>query len=88
MVVFFEFWAHVLRHPERRGLRALQRRLDDVIQLPGACGEPLPVHPTQFSLVTADPAVREFQVLQRGSCIVKLVVIEQGAAEPHVLSRT
>jgi phenylacetate-CoA ligase len=31
-------------------LHAVQGRLDEVIHLPGADGEPVPVHPTQFSL--------------------------------------
>jgi phenylacetate-CoA ligase len=60
-------------------LRAVQGRLDDVIHLPGARGEPVLVHPTQFSLVAADP-VREFQVLQRGALIVLRLALRDDAA--------
>ncbi len=61
-------------------LHAVQGRLDDVINLPDARGEPVPVHPTQFSLVAADPAVREFQVVQRETLIVLRLVLRDDAA--------
>lgn len=61
-------------------LQAIQGRLDDVIQLPGEHGEPVLLHPTQFSLLAADPAVREFQVVQRGTTIVLRLVLRDGAA--------
>jgi|SRR5829696_572555 len=44
-------------------LRSVEGRTDDVLQLPGAGGKRVPVHPMQFGVVTADPAVREFQVV-------------------------
>jgi phenylacetate-coenzyme A ligase PaaK-like adenylate-forming protein len=61
-------------------LRAVQGRLDEVIHLPGARGEPVLVHPAQFSLVAADPAVREFQVVQRGALIVLRLALRDDAA--------
>jgi phenylacetate-coenzyme A ligase PaaK-like adenylate-forming protein len=61
-------------------VRAVQGRSDDVIHLPGARGEPVLVHPTQFSLVAADPAVREFQVVQRGAVIVLRLALRDDAA--------
>jgi phenylacetate-CoA ligase len=67
-------------------LRAVQGRLDDVLHLPGARGEPVLVHPTQFSLVAADPAVREFQVVQRGVRIVLRLALREDAA-PSTASR-
>jgi phenylacetate-CoA ligase len=61
-------------------LHAVQGRLDEVIHLPGADGDPVPVHPTQFSLIAADPAVREFQVVQRGTLIVLRLALCDDAA--------
>jgi phenylacetate-CoA ligase len=66
-------WTHA---PPARGAG----RLDDAIHLPGARGEPVPVHPTQFSLIAADPAVREFQVVQRGTLIVLRLALCDDAA--------
>jgi hypothetical protein len=37
------------------------------------------VHPTQFSLVAADPAVREFQVVQRGTLVVLRLALRDDA---------
>jgi phenylacetate-coenzyme A ligase PaaK-like adenylate-forming protein len=61
-------------------LRAVQGRSDDVIQLPGSRGEPVLVHPAHFALVAADPAVREFQVVQRGALIVLRLALRDDAA--------
>jgi phenylacetate-coenzyme A ligase PaaK-like adenylate-forming protein len=61
-------------------LHAVQGRLDDVIHLPGARGEPVPVHSTQFSVVAADAAVREFQVVQRGTLVVLRLALRDDAA--------
>jgi phenylacetate-CoA ligase len=60
-------------------MRAIRGRLDDVLQLPGAGGRSVPVHPTQFSLVAGDPAVREFQVRQQGGRIVLRVALNDDA---------
>ena len=53
-----------------RRLQALDGRADDVIELGGVA-----VHPLQFAFVTADPDVREFQVVQRGERIVLRVAL-------------
>jgi hypothetical protein len=42
-------------------LRSLEGRAEEVLRLGG-----VDVHPLQFALVTADPDVREFQVVQQG----------------------
>jgi hypothetical protein len=39
------------------------------------------VHPLQFALVTADPDVREFQVVQQGEGLRLRVCLRDGAAE-------
>jgi hypothetical protein len=39
------------------------------------------VHPLQFALVTADPDVREFQVVQQGDALRLRVALRDGAAE-------
>jgi phenylacetate-coenzyme A ligase PaaK-like adenylate-forming protein len=55
-------------------LEAVDGRADDVIEVAGA-----PVHPLAFAFVTADPAVREFQVVQRGERITLRVALHQPA---------
>ena len=60
-------------------LRGMQGRLDDVLRLPGASGATVPVHPTSFSVVAADPAVREFQVRQRGAGVLLRLALHHGA---------
>jgi phenylacetate-coenzyme A ligase PaaK-like adenylate-forming protein len=61
-------------------LRAVHGRLDDVLDLPGAGGARVPVHPTQFSVVAGDPAVRQFQVRGRGDGVRILLVLDGDAA--------
>ena len=61
-------------------LRAVHGRLDDVLELPGAGGARVPVHPTQFSVVAGDPAVRQFQVRGRGDGVHILLVLDGDAA--------
>jgi putative adenylate-forming enzyme len=47
-------------------VRAIHGRSDDVLSLPAHdCGR-VAVHPLHFALLTRDPQVREFQVLQHG----------------------
>src|SRR3954451_1118260 len=48
-----------------RRITHLHGRADDVLSLPGRDGK-VAVHPLQFDVVTADRAVREFQVVQQG----------------------
>jgi phenylacetate-coenzyme A ligase PaaK-like adenylate-forming protein len=60
------------RSPMR--LRALEGRAEDVLRLRGVT-----VHPLQFALVTADPDVREFQVVQEGEGLRLRVALRDGA---------
>ena len=62
-------------------MRALQGRSDDVLLLPGAAGKSVPVHPTQFAPIAADPAVREFQVVRRGERLVLRLAVRDGAGD-------
>jgi phenylacetate-coenzyme A ligase PaaK-like adenylate-forming protein len=55
-------------------LRSLEGRAEDVLELGGVS-----VHPLQFGLVTADPDVREFQVVQRGERLCLRVALRDGA---------
>jgi phenylacetate-coenzyme A ligase PaaK-like adenylate-forming protein len=57
-------------------LRSLEGRAEDVLHLGG-----VHVHPLQFALVTADPDVREFQVVQQGEALRLRVALHDGAAE-------
>jgi phenylacetate-coenzyme A ligase PaaK-like adenylate-forming protein len=65
--------------------RTLQRaariegRADDVIRLPGVGERPVAVHPMQFSVVSRDRDVVEFQVVQEGARVV-VFVVATGAA--------
>jgi phenylacetate-CoA ligase len=66
-----------------RRLSAVHGRSDDVLRLEGAT-----VHPLQFAALTADPDIREFQVLQHGDRLtLRLVLGEHASADrtaPHV----
>jgi phenylacetate-CoA ligase len=55
-------------------LRSLAGRSADVIRLGGVA-----VHPMQFGLITRDPDVREFQVVQEGEGLTLRVVLGEGA---------
>lgn len=55
-------------------LRSLAGRAEDVLRLRGVV-----VHPLQFALVTADPDVREFQVVQVGDALRLRVALRDGA---------
>jgi phenylacetate-coenzyme A ligase PaaK-like adenylate-forming protein len=57
-------------------LRSLEGRAEDVLRLRGVA-----VHPLQFALVTADPDVREFQVVQEGDGLRLRVALRDGADE-------
>jgi phenylacetate-CoA ligase len=80
----------VALHPEPCGcgsplrrLRSIEGRADDVVRLPGRDGADIAVHPVQFGLVTADRAVHEFQVVQRGERLRLRVVLYDDA---HVVA--
>jgi phenylacetate-CoA ligase len=55
-------------------LRSLEGRAEDVLHLGG-----VHVHPLQFGIVTADPDVREFQVVQQGESLRLRVALRNGA---------
>ena len=69
-----------------RRTASIDGRADDVLQLPGGHG-PIAVHPVQFSVVTADRDVREFQVVQQGERLVLRVVLRDGAAADEATGR-
>jgi phenylacetate-coenzyme A ligase PaaK-like adenylate-forming protein len=56
-------------------LRSLEGRAEDVLRL----GD-VTVHPLEFALITADPDVREFQVVQEGAGLRVRVALRNGAA--------
>jgi phenylacetate-CoA ligase len=56
-------------------LRSLEGRAEDVLTLDGVV-----VHPLQFGGVTADPDVREFQVVQEGAALRLRVALRDGSA--------
>jgi phenylacetate-coenzyme A ligase PaaK-like adenylate-forming protein len=56
-------------------LRSLEGRAEDVLELGGVT-----VHPLQFALVTADPDVREFQVIQEGDGLRLRLALRDGSA--------
>ena len=55
-------------------LRSLEGRAEDVLRLGGVT-----VHPLQFAVVTADPDVREFQVVQEGEALRLRVALRDGS---------
>jgi phenylacetate-CoA ligase len=55
-------------------LRSLEGRAEDVLRL----GD-VTVHPLQFGIVTADPDVREFQVVQEGDSLRLRVALRNGS---------
>jgi phenylacetate-coenzyme A ligase PaaK-like adenylate-forming protein len=55
-------------------LRSLEGRAEDVL-----CVDGVTVHPLQFAVVTADPDVREFQVVQTGDGLRLRVALRDGA---------
>ena len=57
-------------------VRSLEGRAEDVLRLAGVT-----VHPLQFAVVTADPDVREFQVVQQGDALRLRVALRDGAAD-------
>jgi phenylacetate-coenzyme A ligase PaaK-like adenylate-forming protein len=55
-------------------------RSDDVLSLAAREGGRVAVHPLQFALLTRDPKVREFQVVQDGPVLRILIVPSHAAA--------
>ena len=60
---------------------AIHGRSDDVLSLPTSDGGRVSVHPLQFALLTRDPQVREFQVVQDGPALRILIVPSPTVAE-------
>src|SRR5215207_3996176 len=58
---------------------AIHGRSDDVLSLPTSDGSRVSVHPLQFALLTRDPQVREFQVVQDGPALRVRIVAGQAA---------
>jgi phenylacetate-CoA ligase len=58
---------------------AIHGRSDDVLSLPARGGGRVAVHPLHFALLTRDPQVREFQVLQAGPTLRIRIVPNQAA---------
>jgi phenylacetate-CoA ligase len=54
-------------------------RSDDVLSLPSHDGGRVAVHPLQFALLTRDPKVREFQVVQDGP-VLRILIVPNHAA--------
>jgi phenylacetate-CoA ligase len=65
-----------------RRMRAIAGRADDVLELGDVA-----VHPLQFDVVTADRAVREFQVVQHGDRLSVRIVPGDGACLADVTAR-
>jgi putative adenylate-forming enzyme len=65
---------------------AIHGRSDDVLSLPARGGGRVAIHPLQFALLTRDPQVREFQVVQDGPALRILIVPSRAAtADDHTL---
>jgi phenylacetate-CoA ligase len=60
--------------------RTIHGRSDDVLSLPARDGGRVAVHPLHFALLTRDPQVREFQVVQDGPVLRIHIVTNQAAA--------
>ena len=58
---------------------AVHGRSDDVLSLAARDGGRVAVHPRQFALLTRDPQVREFQVVQDGPTLRVLIVPSRAA---------
>jgi putative adenylate-forming enzyme len=58
---------------------AIHGRSDDILSLPAGDGGRVGVHPLHFALLTRDPQVREFQVVQDGSALRIRIVPSQAA---------
>jgi phenylacetate-CoA ligase len=61
-------------------MRAVEGRTEDALALPGRAGDPVTVLPAQFSVVTRDREVGEFQVVQEGPRLRILVVPRPSAS--------
>jgi phenylacetate-coenzyme A ligase PaaK-like adenylate-forming protein len=62
---------------------AIHGRSDDILSLAAGDGGRIAVHPLHFALLTRDPQVREFQVVQDGPVLRVLIVASQAATASH-----
>jgi len=69
-----------------RRMTSLDGRADDVLYLAGHTGR-VPVHPLQFDVVTADRAVREFQIVQERERLRLRVVLREDAHAVEATAR-
>jgi phenylacetate-CoA ligase len=69
-----------------RRIEVIDGRADDVLHLAGTHA-PVVVHPLQFSVVTADRDVREFQVVQDGERLRLRVSLREGAPVEEATQR-
>jgi putative adenylate-forming enzyme len=58
---------------------AIHGRSDDLLSLPARDGGRVAVHPLHFALLTRDPQVREFQVVQDGP-VLRILIVPSHAA--------
>jgi phenylacetate-CoA ligase len=63
-------------------MNTIYGRSDDVLSLCARDGGQVAVHPLQFALLTRDPHVREFQVIQDGPLLRVLVVPRHPSSPP------
>jgi phenylacetate-CoA ligase len=66
-------------------IAALHGRSDDTLSLAARDGGQVAVHPLQFALLTRDPQVREFQVIQDGPALRILIVPSHAATADDAL---
>jgi phenylacetate-coenzyme A ligase PaaK-like adenylate-forming protein len=64
---------------------AIHGRSDDVLSLSARDGGRVAVHPLHFALLTGDPEIRQFQVVQDGPVLHVLVVPKQAVAAGDTL---
>jgi phenylacetate-CoA ligase len=64
-------------------MKTISGRSDDVLSLSARDGGRVAVHPLQFALLTRDPEVREFQVIQDGLLLRVLVVRRHPSSPPQ-----
>ena len=64
---------------------AIHGRSDDLLSLPARDGGRVAVHPLQFALLTRDPQVREFQVVQDGPVLRIRIVPSQAVTADDAL---
>jgi phenylacetate-CoA ligase len=64
-------------------MKTIDGRSDDVLSLSARDGGRVAVHPLQFALLTRDPEVREFQVIQDGLLLRVLVVRRHPSSPPQ-----